>query len=206
MGLLVSIEGIDKAGKSYMTERISELLREAGILLEVCSFPSRDSMSYGGQARGLLNGDPEHFDELEFMSLCALDMHKQYHEKILPTVESGGIVLCDRFVHSLLAYQGVGLLDQQVIGEKKTKPELLALDIFRLPFPHITFVLTHALNESDLSKEDCVENKGVMFLQKVQSVYDVMLSSGKYGSMIKVTRDDMQSIIDMICAQFWKTQ
>lgn len=63
------------------------------------------------------------------------------HEVILPALEAGEIVVCDRFYHSTVAYQGYGR------GLMADVENAMAVAVGSLS-PHITFVLDLTLEAS----------------------------------------------------------
>jgi dTMP kinase len=101
-GRLITIEGIDGAGKTTLADGILRahpeltLLREPGGV--VVSERIRDLVKDPGLA----------VDPRTEALLYAAARAQLVHERLLPLLEAGGDVLLDRFVDSSLAYQGAG--------------------------------------------------------------------------------------------------
>ena len=106
-GLFITLEGPDGSGKSTMAGLIGEYLKEQGVDHVITREPGGTAI--GEKIRGIII-DRENINmgpETEAL-LFAASRAQHVHEKILPSVEEGKVVVCDRFLLSSLAYQGVG--------------------------------------------------------------------------------------------------
>ena len=106
-GLFITLEGPDGSGKSTMIGLIGQYLKEQGIEHVITREPGGTTI--GEKIRGIII-DRENINmgpETEAL-LFAASRAQHVHEKILPAVEEGKVVVCDRFLLSSLAYQGVG--------------------------------------------------------------------------------------------------
>ena len=106
-GLFVVLEGGDGAGKSTQLARLATWLREAGHEVVVTYEPGDTAL--GATLRTLLL-DPASGDvspRAEAM-LYAADKAQHVHEVVRPALDAGKIVVCDRYVDSMIAYQGAG--------------------------------------------------------------------------------------------------
>ena len=106
-GLFVVLEGGDGAGKSTQLTRLAAWLREAGHEVVVTYEPGDTSL--GATLRKLLL-DPSSGDispRAEAM-LYAADKAQHVYEVVRPALDAGKIVVCDRYVDSMIAYQGAG--------------------------------------------------------------------------------------------------
>lgn len=105
-GFFITFEGGEGAGKSTQIERLAEKLREKGYSVLVTREPGG---SPGAEAvrHVLLSGAAEEFgSEMEAL-LFAAARSDHVEQVIRPAIESGMIVLCDRFLDSSRVYQGV---------------------------------------------------------------------------------------------------
>jgi dTMP kinase len=107
-GLFITLEGPDGSGKTTQVAKIAEYLTENKIDFIQTREPGGTRIS--DKIRSLIL-DPEHkeMNDLTEVLLYAASRAQHVHEKILPALESGKVVLCDRFVDASLAYQGFGL-------------------------------------------------------------------------------------------------
>jgi dTMP kinase len=101
-GRLITIEGIDGAGKTTLAERLVTALPGARLLRE----PGGVALSE--RVRDLVKDPALHVDARAEALLYAAARAQLVHERLLPLLESGTDVLLDRFVDSSLAYQGAG--------------------------------------------------------------------------------------------------
>jgi dTMP kinase len=101
-GRLITIEGIDGAGKTTLAERLVSALPGARLLRE----PGGVGLSE--RVRALVKDPGLTVDSRAEALLYAAARAQLVHERVLPLLESGTDVLLDRFVDSSLAYQGAG--------------------------------------------------------------------------------------------------
>jgi dTMP kinase len=104
--VFISIEGIEAGGKSTLLAAVDHALRAEGhqtlITREPGGTPAGDAIREIFLRPGL------RIDPLTEMLLINASRAQLVHEVIRPALERGEVVLCDRYVHSTLAYQGYG--------------------------------------------------------------------------------------------------
>jgi dTMP kinase len=107
-GLFITLEGPDGSGKTTQVSKIAEYLRNSNIDFIHTREPGGTRIS--DKIRSLIL-DPEHKEmhDLTEVLLYAASRAQHVHEKIIPALKAGKVVLCDRFVDASLAYQGFGL-------------------------------------------------------------------------------------------------
>ena len=104
-GIFITIEGPEGAGKTTIIEMLLEKLESEG-------YPIMKTREPGGieiaeQIRSvILNKNNTAMDGRTEALLYAAARRQHLVEKVLPAIEQGFIVLCDRFIDSSLAYQG----------------------------------------------------------------------------------------------------
>ena len=106
-GKFITLEGPDGSGKSTMMNLIDQYLAEKGINHVVTREPGGTDI--GEKIRSVIV-DRENTNmgpETETL-LFAASRAQHVHEKIIPALQAGQTVVCDRFLLSSLAYQGVG--------------------------------------------------------------------------------------------------
>ena len=106
-GWFVSLEGGEGAGKSTLADGLEERLRAAGRSVVRTREPG--GTRFGESVRAVVL-DPSHdrvspWAEL-FLMLAA--RAQLVAELVVPALERGEVVLCDRFADASVAYQGVG--------------------------------------------------------------------------------------------------
>ena len=104
-GYFISFEGGEGAGKTTILHSIVPKLEEYGY--EVVATREPGGIEIAEKIRDVIL-DPSHgaMDERTEALLYAAARRQHLMEKVLPALEQGKIVLCDRFIDSSLAYQG----------------------------------------------------------------------------------------------------
>jgi dTMP kinase len=106
-GVFITIEGLDGCGKSTQLEKLAAVLRAES--LDVLTTREPGGTSLGDRIRGvLLDSATTGLSPWAEMALMFASRAQHLHEVILPALEKGRIVLCDRFTDSTEAYQGGG--------------------------------------------------------------------------------------------------
>lgn len=106
-GLFIAVEGPDGSGKSTIVHEIVERLKKANIDHITTREPG--GIDIAEQIRSIiLNPKNESMDAKTEALLYAASRRQHLVEKIIPALESGKHVICERFVESSLAYQGYG--------------------------------------------------------------------------------------------------
>ena len=105
-GKLITLEGLDGCGKSTQLELQARRLRSSGLRVTTTREPGGTPV--GQQIRDLvLHSTAQLTPEAELALLFAA--RAQHIEQVLlPALQAGEIVLCDRFTDSSFAYQGYG--------------------------------------------------------------------------------------------------
>lgn len=106
-GLFITFEGNDGCGKTTVSTKVYESLKEKGEPVVYTREPG--GIDIAEQIRAVIL-DPNNtaMDARTEALLYAASRRQHLTEKILPALAEGKIVLCDRFIDSSLAYQGIG--------------------------------------------------------------------------------------------------
>ncbi|MBM7646486.1 dTMP kinase [Scopulibacillus daqui] len=107
-GLFITFEGPDGSGKTTQIRKLANYLKEKEIPYILTREPGGTKISDDIRSIILNPAYNELTDETEIL-LYAASRAQHVREKIKPALESGKIVLCDRFVDASIAYQGYGL-------------------------------------------------------------------------------------------------
>jgi dTMP kinase len=104
--VFISFEGIEASGKSTLMAAVEHALRAEGqetlVTREPGGTPAGDAMRKIFLKPGL------HVNPLAETLLINASRAQLVAEVIRPALQRGVVVLCDRYVHSTLAYQGYG--------------------------------------------------------------------------------------------------
>ena len=107
MGLFITLEGIEGAGKSTAIKFVKQLLEQAGREVAITREPGGTAL--GEQIRAVLL-DGQRGTMVAETELLLMFAARAEHLKMVikPALANGKIVLCDRFTDASYAYQGGG--------------------------------------------------------------------------------------------------
>lgn len=106
-GHLITFEGIDRSGKTTQSQLLFRRLFEMGYDVILTHEPGDTQL--GKQLRAILLSD----ERLQIMPVAELlmfmaDRAQHQAEIILPALNAGRIIVCDRYIDTTIAYQGYG--------------------------------------------------------------------------------------------------
>ncbi len=161
---LISFEGIEGVGKSTQINLIQEWLKTKGLSTKLIREPG--STEFGEKIRELLlsnDSDISAHSELLLMFAARAEM---VNEHLVNSKED--ILLCDRYYHASIAYQGYG---------RKLSLELIEnlIQNINCPIPDLTIIYDLDVRLSFKRKAnddiDRIESAGVNFFEDVRKGY-----------------------------------
>ena len=176
-GKFITFEGCEGSGKSTQLRLLSEYLDKLGIEYVLTREPGGSEIAE--QIRNIiLNGkNTAMCDECEALLYAAARV-QHLKEKVAPALERGKLVICDRFVHSSLAYQGYarGLGAEYVanINNFAIKNFAPDLTVFLDISPADAFKRKHGADP-----DDRMEQLGLEFHTKVYEGYKALLKADR---------------------------
>jgi len=194
-GKFITLEGPDGSGKSTMLKLIEEYLKDNKIDYITSREPGGTKI--GEDIRKIiLDVDNKNMSNETEALLYAASRAQHVSEKILPAIEEGKLVLCDRFLLSSLAYQGVGrdlgIDEVKLINDFGTKGLVPDLILFFHVNPEVTL-----MRKTKNLGGDRLEQEGVNFHNKVYNGYMELLD--KYPENIELI--DATKPIDQVLEQ-----
>ena len=163
--MFVSFEGVDGSGKTTQARLLSEQFASEG--REVVHIREPGGTALGERIRELLLAGETMAPWTE-AALFAAARAQLVDEVIRPGLARGADIVCDRYLDSSLAYQG---LARGLGVERVLELNLLATGGL---LPDRTFLIVLPLDEAENRKEgesDRIEKEGRPFLEQVDSAY-----------------------------------
>lgn len=184
-GMFITFEGGDGAGKSTVINKVYEELVKKNLSCMITREPG--GIDIAEQIREvILNVKNTKMDARTEALLYAAARRQHLAEKVIPALEEGKIVLCDRFLHSSLAYQGYarGLGIEEVYEINK-----FAIDSY-MPDLVILFDVEPKLGLERINKNkgreiNRLDKENMDFHDKVREGYSILME--KYNhNIVKV--------------------
>ena len=196
-GIFITIEGPDGAGKTTVIKELNKRLEKevkVGIVLtrEPGGIPIAEKIR-----QIILDPENTEMDERTEALLYAAARRQHLVERVLPALNQGELVICDRFVDSSVAYQG----SARGIGEE----EILELNQFAIEghLPDLTLYLDvpsevglARINQGRRATElDRLDKEDLAFHQKVRTGYLGLLD--KYPERIHLidAKEDIEKVV-----------
>jgi dTMP kinase len=173
-GRFITFEGLDGCGKSTHLEKLAVVLRARGI--EVLTTREPGGTEIGEQVRGIiLDSRTRGMAPLAELALMFASRAQHISEVILPALNRGVWVLCDRFSDSSEAYQGAGR--QLGVESVLTLHRVLCLGLQ----PDLTLLLDNDVaasvararrrNSTAAADENRFEQENRVFFERVQKQF-----------------------------------
>jgi dTMP kinase len=194
LGHFISFEGIDGSGKSTQAKVLTKTLEDLGHNVVLTREPG-GSIGAEEIRRLVLQGDPDRWSAESEILLFTAARRDHLEKTILPALDAGKIVICDRFADSTRMYQGLSRGDLRTLVD-----ELHSLMIPRDPDLTVLIDLDPKLGLSRAKSRNTVEERFEDFgisLQEKMRVGFLNLAE-EYAERFRVI--DGQRDIDVIAA------
>lgn len=197
-GKFITLEGGEGAGKSSNIPFIESYLRERGVNLLLTREPGGTPLSERIRTI-LLDKQEQHMTSDTELLLMFAARAQHLEQVILPAIESGQWVICDRFTDATYAYQGGGrgipneriaVLEQWVQGDFRPDKTL----IFDLP------VATGMARAGQRSSPDRFEQEDLTFFERVRDAYLARVRSAPERYAIIDAAPELQTVQRQIAA------
>lgn len=174
-GRLITIEGLDGAGKSTLAAALAEALKRRGVRVELLREPGGVGLSE--RIRELVKDPSLKVGARAEALLYAAARAELVQERVAPLLRDGALVLLDRFVDSSLAYQGAG----RELGIEQVR----AINLFATGeiTPDRTLLLAiapstgRARQDARGAEPDRLERESERFFQAIASAYEELARS-----------------------------
>jgi dTMP kinase len=211
-GFFITFEGLDGSGKTTQLRRLAAALTAEGRTVVTLRQPGGTAL--GDRIRGVLLDSRSEAElgsiapEAE-MALMFADRAQSLRQIILPALERGEIVLCDRYTDSSEAYQGAGrgLGSERVLAMHRAACNNVQPDLTLLLLPPLESSLARARrrNERTVRQQGTDENRfereGDDFYLRVYDQYRAIAAREPQ----RVTLLEQQAPIEQIAAEILDT-
>lgn len=193
-GLFIVFEGVEGSGKTTQMKALRSMLVEFGKEVIVVREPGGTPISE--RVRGLvLDPGAKEMDAKTEALLYAASRAQLVAQVIRPALEAGKVVLCDRFIDSSLAYQGLarGLGEEDVLRLNMWATDETVPDIV---------ILLDLDPEAGLARTvgdpDRMEQEDIAFHRKVREAYVAL--AARYPSRFAVVdaSQDVEAVRDAV--------
>ncbi|WP_414042083.1 dTMP kinase [Macrococcus animalis] len=174
MSYFITIEGPEGSGKSTVVKAIEETLVKD---FRVITTREPGGIKISEDIRNILLDDASAMDYRTEALLFAASRRQHLVEKVLPALEQGKIVICDRFIDSSLAYQGyargIGVDEIRAINEFAIEGKYPDLTLYLRVEPEVGLsrIKENSRETNRLDKE------ALNFHQRVVDGYDQLLNA-----------------------------
>ncbi len=198
--LFFSFEGPEGAGKTTVLKMVVTKLQEEGIEVVATREPG-GSIIAEKIREVILNPAHTEMDAKTEALLYAAARSQHFVEKIEPSLNQGKVVLCDRFIDSSLAYQGIGR-DLGISGVKSINQFAIG---DRLPDMTILFDLDPAIGLARINAHkdrevNRLDAESLVFHEKVRKAY--LKLAEEFPERIKVI--DANQSLELVFQSVWK--
>ena len=169
-GLFITFEGVEGSGKSTQIQRLEDRIKSKIVNVDLLVTREPGGTDSAESIRRLLvTGSADKWRAATEAMLMSASRHEHVEHVIRPAIESGAIVVCDRFYDSTRVYQGI-------VGGVP-EPDIEALNRLACGnlVPDLTILLDMDVDEGlrradgRETAETRFESKGVEFHRKVRS-------------------------------------
>ncbi len=142
-GTLIVLDGADGAGKATQTRLLVDRLSAEGYVVHTLDFPQYTQNHFGRLLRECLDGKRGDFiatDPRIASTLYAADRYES-SATIREWLESGAVVILDRYVSSNMLHQGAKIFDEEELSNFLTWLDAMEHGIFAIPRPDVIVYL-----------------------------------------------------------------
>lgn len=166
--MFISFEGIDGSGKTTLAHALSERLRAEGTEVLMLREPGGTEVSE--KIRSILLESTSQIVPFAEMLLFSAARRQLCEMVISPALQSGQVVICDRFFDSTIAYQGFG---RRLADPKWVQEFQLAVTNGLIPTRTywVDVPLELAASRRGTRDEDRIEQAGNDFFGRVRHAY-----------------------------------
>ena len=182
----IVVEGSEGVGKSYQIKIIERYLIDNKIDYILTREPG--GTSFGESIRDIILNDDNNTEELTDSLLFYASRYENYKKIILPALDAGKTVVCDRYHYSTLVYQGI-------VGNNSSVKAIHEIfdAIYSKMIDHIIYLYTTPKESfkriSKRSVTDKFESRGLSYLEDLSNAYELVFNGMKNITKIDTSED-----------------
>ena len=183
--MFITFEGCEGSGKTTQAKILVESLKEKGIDAIFTREPGGSELAE--HIRNLVLSQEIEDPMTEFLLITAA--RRDHVEKtIKPALALGKHVICDRFLHSSIAYQGYakGLDIDVMLQLHKIAVGGFMPDITFLIDVDIDTAIQRIKSHRAVADTNYYDKKGLEFHQAIRGAFQEMSASSKYGNIVRI--------------------
>ena len=185
----IVVEGSEGVGKSSQIKIIERYLINNKIDYILTREPG--GTSFGESIRDIILNDDNNTEELTDSLLFYASRYENYKKIILPALDAGKTVVCDRYHYSTLVYQGI-------VGNNSSVKAIHEIfdAIYSKMIDHIIYLYTTPKESfkriSKRSVTDKFESRGLSYLEDLSNAYELVFNGMK--NIIKIDTSEDKDI------------
>ena len=182
----IVVEGSEGVGKSSQIKIIERYLIDNKIDYILTREPG--GTSFGESIRDIILNDDNNTEELTDSLLFYASRYENYKKIILPALDAGKTVVCDRYHYSTLVYQGI-------VGNNSSVKAIHEIfdAIYSKMIDHIIYLYTTPKESfkriSKRSVTDKFESRGLSYLEDLSNAYELVFSGMENIIKIDTSKD-----------------
>ncbi len=217
MGKLITIEGIDGAGKETQSKLLFKRLEEAGYPVRLLSFPDYQNPSstmVKMYLAGEFGANANDVSAYQASVLFAIDRFASFRQQWQDFYQSGGIVIADRYTTANMIHQGGKIADSESRENFLNWLVEFEYQIMGLPQPDLTLFLditpeisaeltAKRLNKSNQQIEKDIHEKDSEHLKNSYKVAQEIISRYHWQKINCLQGQELKSI-EAIADDIWR--
>lgn len=192
-GLFIVLEGGDGVGKSTQARLLADWLTEQGHEV-VLTFEPGDTKAGAVMRQIVLDPATGDLAPRAETLLYAADKAHHVYEVVRPALERGAVVVSDRYVDSLLAYQGAG----RELGSERIEAIARWATGDLLPDLTVLLDLDPARGVAGIDEPDRLEGAGLEFHGRVRAEFLALAARDPEHYLVLPARTDREGIAAVI--------
>ena len=201
--MFITFEGPDGSGKTTILNRLIKDLNKQDLDFVLTREPGAPTTKLNKKIREIIIDNESIMTPMTEAILFSADRRFHLDKLIIPSLNKGKIVLCDRYFDSTFAYQGAG----RGLGiDKMINLQENITDNF---YPHLTFYFDVSINEAikrveSRGKKNRLDNESKEFMERVHKGYKEVIKRDPKRFVIIDANKNFKDVYAQVLIQFTK--